>query len=202
MRLGSLSGRFASSAAGASARPGGRIAILILLAFLLATSNAFAADVPAERASARATMKTFLGAVTNAAQSNDESKLDAAVACLDLTRAPGLDRAARRDLAIQLKEIIDRTRYVDYADIPDSPDAPPYVFARGSTGEIVIAGSESDDWQFTPDTVESIPAMLKEAMGRERVSGAADVPDYQRPVTWLRHHIPTGWRENGFLLEH
>lgn len=176
------------------------LALAVAVTAAAATATAQEEVVPAELGSARATMRTFLTAMHDASVSPD--RLDDAVDCLDLSDFAGLGAPERRELAVDLKEIIDRTRFVEYEELPDEPDAPPYVFLRERGGEVVLAGGSDRAWRFTGRTVASIPALLRTAQTRERVEGAAEGPAYTSPSTWVRQHVPASFRRVGFLLEH
>jgi MscS family membrane protein len=198
-------------------RPGPPVALALLpLLFLLALGlsgppasaqeeaggERESAGVPAERRSARATIRTFLTAVADAARDGTASRLDDAAACLDLSSLPGIDESTRRQLAVDLKEVIDRTRFVEYGEVPSDPQGPPWVFLRDAHGEIVIARQGSGEWLFTRKTVESIPALVRATRDRERVEGVAESPSFLTPAAWVRGHVPRSMREVGFLLEH
>jgi len=178
----------------------GAVAALVLGAGRLAPAQP-APDAP-DRSSARATMRSFLEAVNDAASGEDE-RLDDAAACLDLgTLAADVPRAKGRQLAADLKEIIDRTRYVQLDEIPDDPDGPPWVFLRERAGEVVIArATDGDLWLFTSGTVASIPALLESALRRDRVEGVPEAPREVSPAAWLRSRIPDVLRRDTFLLE-
>ncbi len=177
----------------------------VLAAWLIATALPApcrgAEEGPAERASARATMTTFLEAMNDAA-GGERARLTTAIECLDLSDLDPTVRDVRgRELAVGLKEIIDHTRLVVLEDISDDPAGAPWVFLRESTGEVVI-GAVGGDWRFTRETVGSVAALLETALERERIAGVPEAPAFLAPSTWIRSRVPDSLREAAFLLEH
>jgi small-conductance mechanosensitive channel len=69
-------------------------------------------------------------------------------------------------LAYYLKSVFDRISEVVYQEIPNDPKSrKPYVFFHHPVGSIVIAPYEKEGrtvWQFTPRTLETIPALYNE----------------------------------------
>lgn len=117
-----------------------------------------------ERASARATMRTFLESF----YAEGGADLTAASRCLDLSDVPSEIRTWKgRELAVRIKDVLDRTRYVRYGNIPDDPDGSPHVVLHRPEGEIVLARSSSGEWLFTPSTVASIEALSRATEKRE-----------------------------------
>ncbi|MCA9726470.1 MAG: mechanosensitive ion channel family protein [Candidatus Eisenbacteria bacterium] len=158
-------------------------------------------SVPEARLSARATMLTFLKSVNDAAR-GEQSRLDDAVACLDLSEIPKSVRAVKgREYAVQLKQIIDRTRYVEIEEISDDPHGSPYVFTDQIQGSVVIARTPSGDWQFTKQTVADIPSLVLALRDVERVEGVTGAPVELAPGLRLREAMPASLRVTHFLLE-
>lgn len=182
------------------------LVLLALLVAALAAAPAAAQDDDAApsgdpRGSARATMTTFLSAMNDAA-AGQEHRLDDAVLCLDLgTPDPDVRRTVGRRRAVDLKEILDRTRLIDPGKIPADPNGPPYVFLREAAGEVVIAATGDGEWLFTRRTVSSIPQLLESALQRERVAGVPEAPKIRTPGDWMRAHVPANLRGSVFLLE-
>ncbi|TNF33324.1 MAG: mechanosensitive ion channel family protein [Deltaproteobacteria bacterium] len=164
-----------------------------------------ASAVPKGLESARATMRTFLTEAVAAADGDGSAHLDAAAACLDLSAIPAPSRVdSGRDLAIKLKEILDRIRLVDYDTIPDAPDGSPYVFDRDeATGlAITIARGKDGGWRFTTDTVAGIDDLFRSLESRTKVAGVAGSPANLSPSLWLRSKMPDALKNVGFLMEH
>lgn len=163
------------------------------------------AEVAKALASPRATMQTFLTEAVAAAEDGGSAHLDAAAACLDLSAIPAPARLdSGRELAIKLKEILDRIRLVDYATIPDAPIGPPYVFDRDATTgiAIVIARAPSGEWRFTTETVAGIDDLYRSLEVRDKVAGVAGSPANLSPSLWLRSKMPDALKQVGFLMEH
>ena len=164
-------------------------------------SEAASSTVPAERASARATMLTFLKSINDITRGHPE-KIKNAIDCLDLTDVhPTVRQEKGRELALQLKEIIDRTRYVEVEQISDEPLGPPFVFLLQTEGEVRIVRGESGDWRFSRGTVASIQTLYAAVSHRERVTGAIAVPLDSSPALWLRSRLPESLYQTRFLLE-
>ncbi|RME36728.1 MAG: hypothetical protein D6788_10975, partial [Planctomycetota bacterium] len=128
-------------------------------------------EVPAQRRSARATMRTFLEAM-NA----DPPDVEEAVRCLDPSgRDPESWRVKAPELAMALKAVMDRIELVVLDEIPDDPVGPPYVWYAGDAGQIELARVETvpegkwpadllpvvGEWRFSPRTVASIESLYK-----------------------------------------
>ncbi len=154
--------------------------------------------VPESYATARSTVTTFLRSFYD----TDAPDLDRAASCLDLSDLPPTVRAIQgRELAVMVKQVMDRTRLIDISAVPADPDGDPWVFASYEAGAIVVARQPSGRWMFTSDTVRRLPGMLAEVEGREVVEGVERSPDAVTPATWLRSLAPPTLRERVFLLE-
>jgi len=163
------------------------------------------AEVPETLRSARATMRTFLTETVAAATEGGDAHLDLAARCLDLSGIAAPARAeSGRDLAIKLKEVIDRIRFVVYEDIPDAPSGPPYVFHRDQETEVAItlAPDATGTWRFTRDTVSGIEDLYRALESRAKVAGVAESPANLSPSFWLRSKMPDALKHVGFLMEH
>lgn len=156
------------------------------------------ADAVPELSSPRATMRTFLEAF----YLEGGPDLGWAAACLDLREVPTEARGVRgRELAAELKGVIDRTRYVEYEEIPDAAEGPPYVFLRRVEGEVVIERGEDGAWRFTASTLRSLPDLARALASREVVAGVEEAPAAVTPASWLRSIAPRPLRERLFFLE-
>ncbi len=158
--------------------------------------------IPAEHASARATMRTFLEAFDASKASPEAAPLTVAAACLDLSQiSQGLRSRQGKELAVQLKEILDKTELIDVDAISDDPRGATYRLDVFDHGEITIAADEKGEWLFDPETVRAIPALLAAVRERETVEGVTAV----EPLTagmWLRSKMPSSLLEMGLLMEH
>ena len=153
--------------------------------------------VPAAFASPRATMTTFLESF----YAEEGPRLERAVECLDLSELPLEARALKgRELAVKLKEVIDRTRFVVLEEIPDHREGPPYVFLRSGVGEVEIARAGDGRWLFTADTVTGLDELYRATEGEEVVKGVGQrAPEAVSPAMWLRSLVPEshGLEESG-----
>ena len=156
--------------------------------------------VPDEHHSARATMRAFLEALDPDHQADGKRRLDLAAACLDLSEVPLAVRANRgQELAIQLKDILDRTLFVDFDAIPDTAEGPRYVVLERQEGDVVIDRQASGEWLFTAATVRSIPDLWLATQSQELVKGVVEAP--RTFALWLRSRLPESLQQRVFLLE-
>ena len=141
-------------------------------------------------------MRTYLEALA-------EGDIDRATSTLDLSRlglTERLQRVRGREIAIELKDAVDRVRLVDYDEIPDDPRGEAYVFWRGRDGLIEIARGDDGAWRFSARTIETLDRTRAELAHRETVEGAVEAP--QTRAQWLRDQMPTYLTGPGFILEH
>lgn len=158
-------------------------------------------EVPPELEHARATMRTFLEAFDPEKRPEDVHPLDHAATTLDLSRIDEeLRKSQGRELAVQLKEILDKTELIDLQAIPARPEGDPWALEVPEVGEVVIASDDAGRWQFTAGTVERIPRMVREMQDRETVEGVTTVSP-TTPAAWIRAHLPPSLLEAPFLLE-
>ena len=160
------------------------------------------AQVPPEHASARATMRTFLEAFDPAKIGPEAVPLEIAAGCLDLSEIRQPLRAHQgKELAVQLKEILDKTELIDVATISDDPEAPPYQLRISEEGSVRIAPDADGEWLFDRETVRAIPGLLAAVRERETVAGVT-VVEPLTPAMWLRSKMPKSLLGLGFLMEH
>lgn len=153
--------------------------------------------VPVERASPRATMTTFLEAFYD----DDPGAIDRAASCLDLEAYPEVVQEKRgRELAIQLKAVLDRVEIIDVETLSAEDDAAPVRIAIGQVGEVVLAPDAVGDWRFTADSVAAVPTLFRATRGWATVEGVRAGP--ATLSLWLRARVPDALQEKGFLLEH
>ncbi len=163
-----------------------------------------ATAVPDALRSPRATMRTFLEAVV-AASSGERARILDAVRCLDLSSIPAGVRAdVGDDLAVKLKEVIDRVRFVDYNTIPESPDGPPWVFETipALDASIVIAKVPDGRWLFSSATIDRVPELFSHFESAARVEGVMGDGLSLSPSLWLRSKMPPELRARWILMEH
>ncbi|MGD2115503.1 MAG: mechanosensitive ion channel family protein, partial [Acidobacteriota bacterium] len=153
--------------------------------------------VPPERRTPRATMMSFLEAFYQ-----EEGGIEQAVAALDLSEVPEAVQPVKGpELAVQLKEILDRTRLIDPEEIPDRPDADPYVFLSLPAGDVTIDRGERGEWLFTAGTVAAIPDLFRALEDEEVVEGVRPASHSLSPGLWLRSKVPRSLHRAVFLLE-
>ncbi len=164
----------------------------------IATEEAY--EVPPERTSARATMRTFLYAFDTEQEARDP--LAVAAGCLDLSEIHAALRASQgRELAIQLKRILDKTELIELDAISDQPQAPPWRLDVHGQGEVVLAPDDRGEWRFDAATVAAIPDLRQAVRGLETVEGVIQV-ETLTPGAWLRSQMPESLLERSLLLEH
>ncbi|MEO1367741.1 MAG: mechanosensitive ion channel family protein, partial [Acidobacteriota bacterium] len=169
--------------------------------------------VPPELESARAAMRTFLEAFDPQKAPEGWHPLDRAAMTLDLSEI-GADvrKQQGRELAAQLKDLLDRTELIDIDSLSARPDAEPWRLpvdlgagadgpqADGPRQDIVLAPDDAGRWLFTRATVEAIPDLLAATRGLEIVEGTTRTG----PLTlaqWLREKLPPSLLGVTFLLE-
>lgn len=159
--------------------------------------------VPAERASPRATMRTFLRGLIEADRADDPSVrrqlLDSVVQTFD--RPPGLTDERTLAVAYTLKaDILDRTGIVVYDDIPDHADGPPYIHLRTGAGIVEIARTPAGDWRFTRETMTSVDALARSLAGLQVVEGAVAIEDLRPMSAVLRDMMPEALMGRALIL--
>ncbi len=154
--------------------------------------------VAAKYASPRATLTTFLEAFYE-----EPADLGRAADCLDLGDLPSEIRGIKgRELAAELKNVLDRTVYVDLEEVPDAAEGSPYIVLRGAEGEVALARSISGQWLFSAATVASLDTLHAAVKDRAVVAGVGrTAPEAVTPGTWLRSHVPDALRGRVLFLE-
>jgi len=155
------------------------------------------APVPAEHRTPRATMMSFLEAFYDGS-----GGIDQAVAALDLSQVPEAVRSVKGpELAVELKNILDRTELIDPETIPDDPHAKPYVFLEAPEGDVIIQRQAGGEWLFTAETVAAIPALYRSLEGKKIVEGVSPASETLSPGLWLRSKVPSSLLATVFILE-
>jgi MscS family membrane protein len=154
--------------------------------------------VDPDHRSPRATMATFLGAFYE-----EPPDLAAASACLDLGELSSeIRRLHGRELAVQLKNVLDRTVLVDLDTVPDRSDGGVYRVVEQASGTIEIGRAATGEWLFTAATVNSLDALWQEVRDRPVLGGVEQTaPEVVTPGTWLRSKIPGQLRSEVLFLE-
>lgn len=197
------------------------LALLCALALLFAPGTGFAdaegeqaeaeaataetREVPAERRSPRATMRTFLRGFAEADEAASEALRDRAleriVGTLDLSDTPAIDRRrVGQRLAYDLKtKVLDKHAFIRYEDIPDDPDAEPYLVLQTAAGVVEIVPDTHGDWRFSRATVDSIDRLAAYFADRQTVEGVVTT-DTLKPVSdLLRERLPRWMTRDGFM---
>ncbi|MCK5379735.1 MAG: mechanosensitive ion channel, partial [Acidobacteria bacterium] len=157
-----------------------------------------AITVPAEFSSAHATMTTFLGAF----YAEGGPDLDQAASCLDLSTLPPSTRSGRgRELAAQLKDVLDRTTLIDVDQISPEATGPAWVLPVHEDLRIILDRQEDHRWLFTPDTVEALGHMQAEVETQAVVEGVAETVGIISTAQWLRTKAPPSLRGRALSLE-
>lgn len=161
-----------------------------------------AASVPAERATPRATMATFFRAFRQVREGASGDPILQAVETLDLAGiATSVRETKGRELAVLLKDVLDKTERINVEAIPDHREGPPHVVLSRPQGDVVIAHQPAGDWRFTSDTLERLPAMAEALESAEIVEGVEAAARSIAPAVWMRSRMPTSLKETTFLLE-
>ncbi len=156
--------------------------------------------VPVERATPRATFTTFLSSFSQTEEALGRDPLAVATDCLDLGHLPvHSQRVLGPDLAIQLKDIVDRITYVILEDVPNEAVGSPWVFHRDESGSIVLAATAEGDWRFTQQTIQDIPSLLAAVEQNEVVEGVTEAK--HSLAMKIRERIPESLQSRVFLLE-
>lgn len=162
----------------------------------LAPFNGGGQHVPREHRTPRATMMTFLGAFY------EDDGMQQAVDTLDLSDVPEAVRSVKGpELAVQLKEVLDRTRRIEPDEIPDDPSAPPYVFLTHEAGRVVIDRQPDGEWLFSAETVADVPGLFRALEEQDVVEGVRPASHALSPGLWMRSKMPRSLLRTVFLLE-
>jgi MscS family membrane protein len=142
-------------------------------------------------------LRSYLAAVKS-------GNLDEAAHALDLSEIPAPARGIiGRELAVKLKAILDRTRFIILQDVPNTSAGEPLEAVVRPEGRIVIerqpTGEHKGKWLFTRATVASIdrlydayePAPIVKELEQLGVTTRAATFRHSRGL-WLRERVP-GW---------
>jgi len=196
-----------------------RVPLIILLTLLIAvfstplhrgfaqgesetTSAAAAPKPPKERETAAAMLKTYLSAFPSEAEDRPDRISPNATECMNFAGPLAfLSEGQKRDLAIDLKAVIDRLVYIDYDKVTEAVgDADRYVLALLRSGRIVLEKQPDGGWLFSSNTVEAIPEMMQEVERMDVLDGIEDIRSMQR-TSWIRELMPAQLLSEGFLLD-
>lgn len=190
------------------------VPLLLIASFLVGGTRATAAQdepptdaaAPAGHASPRAVIDAFIRAMADV-EAGDADRLDDAVACLDLGDLNALlVEETGGELAVGLKEVMDKLQVVYIDVIPDDWwEQDTYVWDDSlDAGSVTVARTADGSWLFSRATVAVIPAMVEEVAERARIVGSEASDDVLRrvaPARWLRKQIEAGGATQAWLLE-
>ncbi|MCG6921385.1 MAG: mechanosensitive ion channel family protein [Acidobacteria bacterium] len=155
------------------------------------------APPPAERASPRATMATFLEAM-------NQREWERAIATLNLRREGYSDDVVAtrgRDLAAELKAVIDRVAFVDLEEIPGNVGGrSSYAWQTVDGIPIELERLGEGEWLFSRETLDRLPDLWEAVKDRKLVEGIEETPT--TPAMWMRQQVPETLRQGGLLLEY
>lgn len=141
----------------------------------IATNSAIATHVQAKPVTAalkspRATMRTFIAAMTDVQKHGKVERKQDVLATLELSHINALVRKERGwGIAEQLLAVIDRTQKVDLNAIPDYEVGAPYRFHSYLQGNIEITKQNDGAWLFTQETNKRIAAILLGRVDYKRI---------------------------------
>jgi MscS family membrane protein len=155
------------------------------------------APPPAERASPRATMTTFLEAM-------NQREWDRAIATLNLERegyTADVIATRGRDLGAKLKAVIDRVAFVELEQIPTKMGTrASYTWETVDGIPIELERVGEGEWLFSRETLDRLPDLWEAVEDREVVEGVEEAP--KTPAMWMREQVPEDLRGGGFILEY
>jgi MscS family membrane protein len=189
---------------------------VVLLALLAWPAAARAAEdhplAPADTSSPRATLESFLttvdaiyadlksGPPSPAVRDRVRRRIARLTSCLDLSEvAPSLVDSKRRQVAVNLKEVLDRIELPPAAEIPDAEAVAADKLTRwrvpGTEIMLVRAseGGQAGEWVFSADTVDRAEEFyrLAEPMPYRADAGSPGLHDmYVESPGWM---IPEAW---------
>jgi MscS family membrane protein len=135
-----------------------------------------------------------------------------AAQCLDLSGLPAPARKALgRELAVKLKEVLDRMSFIIFQDVPDDSQSEAIEAVVRKDGRIVVERQSGEarkgSWQFNKSTVESIDRLYDANESKPIVPElaahrrASDEPTFRASSgLWLRRRAPESMRRRYPLL--
>lgn len=149
--------------------------------------------------SPRATMTTFLAAMNDAREGNRQ-RLEDAVECLDLSEVAAMVRNEAGRLAGDLKTYLDKTERIDLQSIPQQVESRRWVYQRTPVGEVSMIRQDDGLWLFSPETIDSLPALLDSVRNKDFVKGLDNAGGAAPTLAdWVRGRVP-GWGLDRLLL--
>lgn len=158
-------------------------------------------EVPRMLANPRATMQTFMNAMS-AVATGDKQQIDTAASTLDLSYlAKVIQQQKGKELASSLLSVIERSKAVVLSSIPKQPKDDTYVFGRYSQGSVSIVKQADGRWLFSQQSLRALPDILEGLVENPSKNGSKD-PKVALPFyIQLRSMLPDVLK-GGFILEH
>lgn len=152
----------------------------------------------ADLSSASSTMRTFLLAFPDPAFGREDKIDPMAIKTLEM---PMSDTITKVNQAKILKQIIDRTRFVDLKEIDESVgENTIYDFAVYNNGRIQLEKQENGNWLFNKRTIESLDGIWFEVKHRPIVDGITSTPGLTLSQEF-EETLPEELQERIFFLE-
>lgn len=161
------------------------------------------------------TMFTYLGAMSEYAETRDTEHLDGALRCFDFAGFDfaGVDELGlQREFAIRMLQVLDRIKKVERGDFFGyfaSPDPERFVYfpqrrlpehrrvSRLTDGEIVFTANDAGEWRFSSETVAGLNALFRDIESLPPDFGSRDIP--LTPSMLIRSWAPESLRGAAFL---
>jgi MscS family membrane protein len=144
----------------------------------------------------RNTMQSFYSAMEDYKKGLDtednklKERINDALRCFDLSNlSPATRHEEGVQLAIYLKEIIDRTAVLDLSRLPDTAEKPTW---KSRSGNFVIhqkqGGDQDGEYLITAESLSRLPDLFEQVKNHPYVKGGGKGAGYQAP--WIDRHIP------------
>ncbi len=161
-------------------------------------SDAPSIQVDPELASPAETMRTFLTAFPDQSINRQDRIDPQAIKTLDMPLSPPSTKVERAKI---LKQIMDRTKLVDYDEINNSMGSGPiYTFSTYEKGQIQIERQPNGEWLFSTATIDSLPAIWDEMQNKDVVDGVTSSPELTISQTF-ELSLPVELQERVLFLE-
>ncbi|MHC5108445.1 MAG: mechanosensitive ion channel family protein [Planctomycetota bacterium] len=161
-------------------------------------------DVPAQFQSPRSVMITFINAM-----SEDPPDTATAAGCFDPgDTKPDIWEPLSLELAVQLKNVMDKTRRVVATEIPDNLQAGDiYAWHTSDVGNIEIGaigdGSLKGQWRFTTETASTLDALYQSLLDQPiiRELREAGVEEQLTLALRIKRLLPESYKRDFLSLE-
>jgi len=164
-------------------------------------ADAVAVEVPETLLDARATMQTFMNAMTAVSQ-GEKDQVDTAISTLDLSYLPAVIQQEKgKELATMLLSVMERSKAVALSQIPRQPKSDKYVFGRYAQGDVNIVKQADGRWLFSQQSLRALPEIVEGLLETPTKNGSQG-PQVALPFyIHLRSKLPDVLK-GGFLLEY